>query len=125
MNLLCSLCAGDDVTQWQRLSTAPLTAVSAFQMETPLTSPGPDLPYNTSLDEHERRISQSMYTGFEDEHPTPRGRMMGTSKRRPARDPGLPPNSSRALPEPLPASLLFLLPLPPAPLIRPPTAILN
>ncbi|XP_061094356.1 partitioning defective 3 homolog isoform X1 [Conger conger] len=47
------------------------------EVETPVSSPGPELPFNTSLDDNERRISQSLYTGFEDDHLPLRGRMMG------------------------------------------------
>ncbi|KAJ8376001.1 hypothetical protein SKAU_G00065810, partial [Synaphobranchus kaupii] len=49
------------------------------ELETPMTPPGPEVPLNTSLDDHERRISQSLYAGFEglDDRLTPRGRMMG------------------------------------------------
>ncbi|KAG7487483.1 hypothetical protein MATL_G00024000 [Megalops atlanticus] len=35
------------------------------EQETPVPSPGPEAPLNTSLDDHERRISQSLYGGME------------------------------------------------------------
>ncbi|KAJ8278048.1 hypothetical protein GJAV_G00083260 [Gymnothorax javanicus] len=49
------------------------------EMDTPVTPPGHDGSQSSSLDDHERRISQSLYPGFDgpDEHLTPRGRLMG------------------------------------------------
>ncbi|XP_064188423.1 partitioning defective 3 homolog isoform X2 [Anguilla rostrata] len=49
------------------------------ELDTPVTPTGPEVPLNPLLEDHERRISQSLYPGFEgsDDHLTPRGRMMG------------------------------------------------
>ncbi|KAI1891400.1 hypothetical protein AGOR_G00143430 [Albula goreensis] len=49
------------------------------ELDTPVSSPGPEVSFNSSLDDHERRISQSLYGTVEglDDHLMPHGTLMG------------------------------------------------
>lgn len=55
-----------------------LNATSLFHQETPGSPLGPQQTMNTSLDDHERRISHSLYGGLEglDDNLMPRQGMM-------------------------------------------------